>query len=82
MADFITHMLVKCFYEYHDKKEKSVALFAYFPHKMFLGFVKIWVCPWECVTHVNVIRHVCHGGRMLRTAGLDYMASNNGMVNK
>jgi hypothetical protein len=41
----------------------SAALFALHPRKIFLGFVKIWVRPWECVAHVNVIRHVCRGGK-------------------
>jgi hypothetical protein len=69
MGDFITHMLVKCFYEYHAKIWSAV-VFALLPRKFFLDFVKTWVRPWDCVAHVNVIRHVRRGGKKIENCCL------------
>jgi hypothetical protein len=72
MADVITHMLVKYFYEYHAKESLQQYLL-YFPAKFFWGFVKIRVHPWECVTHVNVISHVCRSGKKVENHWISRM---------
>jgi hypothetical protein len=66
MTDFKTHMLVKRFYETTPKKSLLLYLI-YFPAFFFWEgggcFRQNLGRPWECVAHVNVIRHVCRGGK-------------------
>jgi hypothetical protein len=58
------------------QKKKAATLSALLPRNIFFGggggggSVKNWLGPWECVAHVNAIRHVSCGKKHLGTADL------------